>query len=78
MIIKINRVIYNEEGDATTPKIAFEEFGIRPSVAFLRNDGWSLGAPRPLELVAFSLWKGDWTHFSKDGEVWQPINLYLN
>ena len=77
-MITLDRVVYSSEGDATTPRRAFEEYGVRLSIAFKRNDGWTLGAPRHLELVAFSLWKGDWTHFSKDGQEWLPIEEYLN
>ena len=77
-MIALSRVVYNADGDATTPKRAYEEYGVKSAVAFLRGDGWSLGAPHSLELVAFSLWKGDWTHFSKDGETWIPIEKYLD
>ncbi len=76
-MIQLDRVVYNFSGDATTPRKAFEVYNVLPEVGFKRNDGWTLGAPRSLELVAFSLWKGDWTHFSRDGETWIPIEEYL-
>ena len=76
MINSLDRVVYNAEGDATTPRQAAAEYGVHPEIAFLRNDGWTLGAPKKLELVAFTLWKGDWTHFMRD-DTWIPIDQYL-
>ena len=54
------RVIVNEEGNAVPSEQAKNEFGLVPTVIFLRNDGWSLGVPRYLESVAKKLWRGSW------------------
>lgn len=54
------RVVVNEGGNAVPPEQAKSEFGLVPTVIFLRNDGWSLGAPRHLEGTAKKLWKGSW------------------
>lgn len=56
-----SRVIINHEGEAVSMKRAFE-MGFEPDVGFMRNDGWSLGAPAELEDAAFRLWADQWTH----------------
>lgn len=49
--------------EAVTAKRALKEYGIVPDIVFIRNDGFTLGAPTHLEHAAYSLWKGQWTHF---------------
>lgn len=63
-----SRVIINAEGEAVTPRKAFE-LGITPDVGFLRKDGWSLGAPFGLRWVAEEMWKDEWTHEINKGET---------
>lgn len=58
-----DRVVINEDGEATTPKLAREQHRIVPDVIFIRFDGWALAAPEFLERVAYQLWQNDWTHF---------------
>lgn len=71
------RVIYNEHADATTPERAFNLYGVEPDVIFLRHDGWSLGAPKYLEGVAYRVWKNEWTWFARKGDVYfTPISEY--
>lgn len=53
------RVVINSHGEATTPFIAKEK-GITPTVVFIRNDGWSLGAPAHFEGVAEDMWSDEW------------------
>lgn len=55
-----DRVVADASGEATSPARA-KERGIEPDVILLRDDGWSLGAPRGLELIAYSIWKERWT-----------------
>jgi hypothetical protein len=58
-----DRVVINENGEATTSQRAIEQHRITPDIIFIRFDGWSLAAPESLESVAYKLWKDDWTHF---------------
>ena len=53
------RVMINDH-EATTPYRAKDEHGIEPSIVFLRDDGWTLGAPEHLRGAAQSLWADTW------------------
>ena len=55
-----DRVVISEEGEMVHWKVARDNHGIFPDVVFIRNDGWTLGAPAPLEDVARKLWEHDW------------------
>lgn len=59
------RVIVNEAGGAVSPKWARDRMGIEPSVIFIRADGWALGAPPHLEMVAYRMWRDDWRYFMR-------------
>jgi hypothetical protein len=54
------RVVVNSDGEAKPPMRAKKENEIKPDVIFVRNDGWSLGAPIELYDVAEKMWAGDW------------------
>lgn len=54
------RVVINVSGEATTPKRAKENYDIFPAVIFIRDDLWSLGAPRELAPTAYKLWEHEW------------------
>lgn len=43
-----------------TPVARAKERGIAWDVIFIRNDGWSLGATRALEVAAHATWSTDW------------------
>lgn len=58
--MKLDRVVINASGEATTPSVAQREHGITPTIIFVRDDGWSLGAPAAFEEVARSLWRNEW------------------
>jgi hypothetical protein len=55
-----DRVLVDQDGGAMSPARARMDFGIRPEVVFIRNDGWALGASRGFEQVAYSLWADSW------------------
>jgi len=55
-----SRVVINAEGEATTPERALHDYGVKPAVIYIRNDTWSLGAPRKYDAVAQSMWKDEW------------------
>jgi Uma2 family endonuclease len=57
------RVLISQDAQATTPRRAREEHNITPDVIFIRNDGWSLGAPARYESIARALWRDDWIGF---------------
>ena len=60
------RVAINSTGEATTPFRAKEEHGIVPTVVFLRNDGWTLGAPEHLRVHAQGMWSDAWVAVMED------------
>jgi hypothetical protein len=67
-----SRVVYDFHGNARKP-----EQTDRIDIAFQRQDGWTIGAPEPLERITYHLWKGHWTHFHRPGDLeWRPIEEY--
>lgn len=53
------------------------DVGVVPDVIFIRNDGWSLGAPKRLESAAHRLWADEWIGFvRRPSTTAQPIGLY--
>lgn len=63
------RVVVNEDGEAYSPQRAKTVYRIDPDIIFIREDGWSLGAPTRFEKVAKSLWAGQWIGFLLKGET---------
>lgn len=55
-----DRMIVDAQGLATTWPRASIEYGTLPEVIFIRNDGWSLGAPYRFREVAQGLWSETW------------------
>jgi hypothetical protein len=75
MDMKPTRIVINRFGEAVGPK----RTDIEPDIIFIRNDGWSLGAPKELARVAFDTWSESWTHvWIKDQERTITINQFLN
>ena len=71
------RVVINREGEATTPFRAHQEHGITPTIMFVRDDGWTLGAPPQFEKVAFEMWPEQWIGFSAlPTKKFRPIKEY--
>lgn len=72
------RVLVNEKGRAISAKRAQAEHGVVPDIIFLREDGWSLGAPSYLEHEAYRLWPGEWVGFTRRHQTeWTPISIYV-
>lgn len=72
-----HRVVVTESGVGVDARRAKAEYGARVDVVFLRADGWTLGAPKHLERVAYDMWKDRWTHFvRRPHSVWVPIDKY--
>lgn len=70
------RVLINEEGEALSQRRAMES-GVLPDIAFLRKDGWVLGAPAHLESAAYGLWPDEWVGFCTVSEAeYKPMSLY--
>ena len=61
------RVIVDKSGQATSPKQA-QKMGVYYEIVFIRNDGWTLGAPVELESDAIALWKERWVAY------WRPCD----
>lgn len=71
-----DRVVVDGEGYAVKPSLAAMA-NITPEIIFIRNDGWSLGAPENLQHVAFPLWRNEWVAFMRKGEKEaHPIEEY--
>lgn len=58
------RVVIDKEGAAVTPFLAESRHGVSPDIMFIRDDGWTLGAPLTLESVAFGLWSDKWIGYT--------------
>lgn len=70
------RVIVDEDGHAIPPDAALK-MAINSDVIFVREDGWSLGAPKELEDIAYNMWRNDWAQFIRKGDKdWTNIKEY--
>lgn len=54
------RVLVHANGLAVRRWKAEQVYGILPSVVYVREDGWSLGAPVELERAAYDLYAEKW------------------
>lgn len=54
------RVVINHHGEAASYRAAMTVHHMLPLTIFVRGDGWTLGAPAGLEMVAYNTWAGDW------------------
>ena len=54
------RVVVNASGEATTPEKAERDYQVKPTIIYIRNDGWSLGTPPQFDTVASNLWRNEW------------------
>lgn len=59
-ILAPDRVVVDQSGYATSPGRALMDHGVTATVAFVRDDGWSLAAPAHLADVAHALWADKW------------------
>lgn len=57
------RVIVDRRGSAMSAERARRDFGVVPTVVFIRADGWTIGAPPSLEAIAYKLWADEWIGF---------------
>lgn len=72
-----DRVVINAEQEAISPDRARNQHGISPDVIFIRNDGWTLGAPKQFEAQAFGTWAGSWIGFmQRPDRTAKPISEY--
>ncbi len=73
------RVIVDKDGLGVSSKIAKDVCQVTSDIIFIRDDGWSLGAPKEFEKVAFDIWKDSWTHFVRKGHTqWISIEKYIH
>lgn len=63
------RVMVNDD-ESVSARSARADFGIKPVVIFLRDDGWTLGAPKHLEEAARQLWAGQWVGVFRHPPNW--------
>jgi hypothetical protein len=72
----VTRVMISES-EAVPPIKARKHYGIEPTVIFIRNDGWTLGAPDDLIMPAYNTWPEDWRFFIKRPSTrLQPISEF--
>lgn len=65
------RVMVGPEDYAVTSDEASAR-GVKPVVVFVREDGWTLGAPADLVRRARALWADQWVAEAK----WEPCSAY--
>lgn len=65
-----NRVIVSADGSAVSSKRAREKFGVTPDIIFIRDDGWSLGAPKRFADIAEQIWEDKWK-----GVLLRPLSV---
>jgi hypothetical protein len=71
------RVVINADGEAITPFRARQEHDVIPSIMFVRQDGWTLGAPQEFEEIAYRMWAEDWIGFTAlPNKQFRSINQY--
>jgi hypothetical protein len=66
------RVVIDAEGAAVSPS----RTELKPDIVFIRDDGWTLGAPASLATVAYETWADYWVSFF-DGSAIRPIAEYV-
>ena len=84
-ILELTNISYKVKLMAPTRILIEPDYGvppnrtdIKPDIIFVRDDNWSLGAPKKLEANAYNLWADSWTHFAQAPHfVKQPICEYL-
>jgi len=71
------KVIVDERGFGVPGRKAKYEWNTEPDVIFFRSDGWTLGAPKRFEHVAYEMWSDEWTHFvRRPFRRWIEIRKY--
>lgn len=70
--------VYVGDGCALPPRMAMTRYGVRATIVFVRDDGWTLGSDAKHEQEAFNIWnyKARWVSFQRDGEEVQHISKY--
>lgn len=63
-----DRVTVNEDQEAVSYLRAHER-GIIPDIIFIRDDGWTLGAPERFEREAYNTWPAQWIGFIRKPET---------
>lgn len=79
--IKLNgpdRVVVNEFCDTESPQKARELWNVTPTIIYIRNDEWSLGAADPFEVLAYEQWKHDWAYVLLRTGDYMTIEVFLN
>lgn len=59
------RVVISSAGEAVPPKQAREQHNVKVDVVYIRDDGWSLGAPHEFSHIAEETWKDQWAVFMR-------------
>ena len=64
------RVVISEDGSAVSSKRAEVAYHITSDIIFIRDDGWSLGAPKHLADIAEAIWENHWK-----GVLLRPLSV---
>lgn len=72
-----DRVVTDCTGYMLAPWRASDIYQANPDIVFIRDDGFTLGAPTELENVAFNVSCGQWVAFARYGDLKpRPIGEY--
>jgi len=71
------RVVINRAGEATTKEEGFRILGIKPTIIYIRNDGWSIGCTPDLDVITNHMWQDEWAavawyHEDENKWFWRP------
>ena len=71
-----DRVMINSE-EGVPSRRARDEHNVNATIIFIRDDGWSLGAPPEFEADAYRMWADKWVAFMHRPETEPtPISEY--
>ena len=76
MPVKLNRVMYDKDGGATSPEMAKQKHGVEPVLILVRDDGWSMGVPADIGILRVASKAGKWkeAYMLRRGQ-WIPSSI---
>lgn len=70
------RVLVDDQETCVPPRIAMRDHKVQVDIIFVRQDNWSLGAPKVLTLDAYDLWRYDWIGFIEKNQPFKFIEEF--
>lgn len=71
-----SRIVVDSEGYAVPPQRAAQDHDTQADIVFVRNNGWSLGAPLKLRMTAYGMWADAWVGCILPDGNWVLIETY--